>query len=85
MWIADTGVTTHSMAHPNHGHPREAKESDNVMGVAGPPVQAAKIIDIPSVMTNWEGHKMATIMSNITYVPSGWYKMFSITKLMKNS
>ena len=39
VWIADTGATTHSMAHPDHGiRPCEAKESDNVMGVAGPPV-----------------------------------------------
>ena len=71
VWIADTRATTHSTAYPDHGIcPREAKESDNVMGVAGPPVEAAKIINIPLVITNREGHKMPTIMSNVTYVPS---------------
>ena len=54
------------------------------MGVAGPPVEAAKIIDIPSVMTNKEGHKVPIIMSDVTYVPSGCYNLFSITKLMKD-
>ena len=59
VWIADTGATTHSTAHPDHGiQPREAKESNNVMGVAGLPVEAAKIIDIPSVKINKEGHRI---------------------------
>ena len=56
VWIADTRATTHSMAHPDHGIcPREAKELDNVMGVAGPPVEAEKIIDILLIMMDREG------------------------------
>ena len=48
VWIVDTGTTMHSTAHPNHGiQPREAKESDNMMGVAGPLVEAAKLLTYP--------------------------------------
>ena len=27
---------------------------------------------------------MPTVMSNVTFVPSGWYNLFSMTKLIKN-
>ena len=73
------------MAHPDCGiQPQEAKELDNMMGVAGPPVVATKIIDIPSVMTDKEGRKFPTIMSNVMLVLSGRYNLFSMTKLMKD-
>ena len=46
--IADTGVTTHSMAHLDYGiQPHEAKETDNVMGVTGLPVVAIKLLIFP--------------------------------------
>ena len=84
VWIGDTGATTHNTAFiektVNH---RSATSQDNIIGVAGPPVQARTIVDIRCEMTGERGVKKVTL-KDVTYVPESRYNLFSLTKMMQN-
>ena len=84
VWIGDTGATTHSTAHLQYRiNPCKAAESDNILGVWGPPAGAKTIMDILLVMMNCAGQCQLVIMQDITYIPEARYNLFIITKLMK--
>ena len=83
-WIGDTGATTHSTAHNyatcNH---RNVTPVDDVFGVTGPPAKAQTIVDIPAVIMEKNGENKRVMICDVTYVPNGWYNIFSITKMLK--
>jgi hypothetical protein len=85
VWIADTAATVHNMPHSvGMTNLCDADKSDAITMGNGISEKAVKIADIKGTMCDKHGVEIAVAkMTDVTFIPTGKYNLFSLTKMMK--
>jgi hypothetical protein len=86
VWIADTGATVHTTAHKGGLHSlKKVTGDDSITMGNGIAEKAALIGELTGTICDKNGVKLtAATMSDVVYLPTGQFNLFSLTKMTTN-